>query len=182
MKKEHYIDNQEFLRALDKYGVDVRRAKRLKQEKPQVPNYIGECFIKIANHLAYKINFINYSFREDMVLDAIENCLIYIDNFSSKKSKNPFAYFTQITYYAFLRRIAKEKKQLHTKYKYIESLDIDSIIHQVGDEGEYPATFIEYLKKQASTAQHELEAEKNTEKKITRKPKYMEKNKTTLEV
>ena len=92
------------------------REKRLAEEKgdpkPQVSEYIGECFVKIANHLAYKSNFVNYTFREEMILDGIENCITYIDNFNPEKSKNPFAYFTQITYYAFLRRIQKERNNL----------------------------------------------------------------------
>jgi hypothetical protein len=97
-ESKHYIDNKQFLAALVEYKKEVNRAKRHNEERPQVPDYIGDCFIKIANHLAYKSNFINYSFREDMILDAIENCLIYMDNFDPKKSSNPFAYFTQITY------------------------------------------------------------------------------------
>ena len=93
------------------------REKRLAAEekgdpKPQVSEYIGECFVKIANHLAYKSNFVNYTFREEMILDGIENCITYIDNFNPEKSKNPFAYFTQITYYAFLRRIQKKRNNL----------------------------------------------------------------------
>lgn len=170
---KHYIDNKEFLQSLIDYKKLVKRAERKKEERPQVPDYIGDCFIKIANHLAYKSNFINYSFREDMILDAIENCLIYMDNFDPAKSTNPFAYFTQITYYAFVRRIQKEKKHLQTKYKYIESLDIDSIIRQAHDEGEYNNDFVRFLKKQADTAQQELSDTKK-EKKMTRKPKYLQ--------
>ena len=169
----HYINNQEFLAALINHKENVLEAANKKEEKPQVPNYIGECFIKIANQLAFKSNFINYSFREDMILDAIENCLIYMDNFDPKKSSNPFAYFTQITYYAFIRRIQKEKRHLQTKYKYIESLDLGSIIRQAGDEGEYSNGFVQYLKKQVDTAQKELEVTKK-EKKPTRKPKYLQ--------
>jgi hypothetical protein len=134
---KHYIDNKQFLAALIEYKKEVARAKKNNEERPQVSDYIGDCFIKIANHLAYKSNFINYSFREDMILDAIENCLIYMDNFDPKKSSNPFSYFTQITYYAFIRRIQKEKKHLQIKYKYIESLDIEGIIRQAHDEGNY---------------------------------------------
>ncbi len=173
-ENKHYIDNAAFLQALIDYKKEVRKAEREKEEKPQVPDYIGDCFIKIANHLAYKSNFINYSFREDMILDAIENCLIYMDNFDPKKSSNPFAYFTQITYYAFVRRIQKEKRHLQTKYKYIESLDIDSIIRQAHDEGEYANAFVSYLKKQADAAHQEFNDNK-VEKKVTRKPKYLQK-------
>jgi len=171
---KHYIDNKQFLAALIEFKKEVNRAKRNEEERPQVPDYIGDCFIKIANHLAYKSNFINYSFREDMILDAIENCLIYMDNFDPKKSSNPFAYFTQITYYAFLRRIQKEKKHLQTKYRYIESLDIEGIIRQAHDEGSYDNGFIRYLKQQADTAQKELYDTKK-DKKMTRKPKYLQK-------
>jgi hypothetical protein len=176
-KKEdnkHYIDNKAFLQALIDYKKEVMDAKAANEERPQVPDYIGDCFIKIANHLAYKSNFINYSFREDMILDAIENCLIYMDNFDPKKSTNPFAYFTQITYYAFVRRIQKEKRQLQTKYRYIESLDIEGLIRQVHDEGSYDNGFIKYLKQQADIAQQELHDTKK-EKKMTRKPKYLQK-------
>ena len=170
---KHYIDNKEFLNALTEHRKLVQGAIQKNEEKPRVPEYIGDCFIKIANHLAYKSNFINYSFREDMILDAIENCLIYMDNFDPEKSKNPFAYFTQISYYAFVRRIKKEQKHLHTKYKYIESLDVDSIILQSHDDSDYANAFVSYLKKQADVAHQELNAVK-TEKKMVRKPKYLQ--------
>ena len=88
-------------------------AKSLNKPVPPVSNYLGECFLKIANHLSYRPNFINYTYRDDMISDGIENCLQYIHNFDPEKSKNPFAYFTQIIYYAFIRRIQKEKKQTH---------------------------------------------------------------------
>jgi len=174
--KHHYIDNKEFLKAITDYRKEVRRAVRLKEEKPRVPEYIGECFIKIANQLAFKSNFINYSYREEMISDAIENCLTYVDNFDPKKSKNPFAYFTQITYYAFVRRIQKEKRLLHTKYKYIESLNIDDIIRQAGDEGDYANSFVDFLKKQSDTAQQEIRDSKRDKdaSKLKRRPKYLQ--------
>lgn len=184
MKKsenKHYIDNKQFLAALIEHKKNVNAALENKEEKPQVPEYIGDCFIKIANHLAYKSNFINYSFREDMILDAIENCLIYMDNFDPDKSTNPFAYFTQITYYAFVRRIQKEKRHLQTKYKYVESLDLDSIIRQAHDEGEYANAFVTYLKKQVDAAQQELTDIKK-EKRVTRKPKYLQQLDDDLEL
>ena len=131
----HYVNNKEFLVAMTAYRESVQEAAEKGKDKPRVTEYIGECFVKIANHLAYKSNFVNYTFREEMILDGIENCITYIDNFNPEKSKNPFAYFTQITYYAFLRRIQKEKKQLDTKYKYIQNLDMQSIIDVKRDMG-----------------------------------------------
>ena len=118
----HYIDNKEFLARISEYRESRIEAEESGEEKPQVTNYLGECFVKIANHLAYKSNFVNYTFRDEMILDGIENCLTYMDNFDPAKSKNPFAYFTQITYYAFIRRIQKEKRQQETKMKSWKSL------------------------------------------------------------
>jgi hypothetical protein len=133
-KSEHYVNNKEFLDALIEYKRKVREAaekeipgitdEQLKTwkspNKPQIPRYIGECFLKIATHLSYKTNFINYIFIDEMISDGIENCIQYVINFDAEKSKNPFAYFTQVIYYAFLRRIAKEKKQLEIKNKILE--------------------------------------------------------------
>lgn len=120
-QSNHYVDNEEFLRVLVKYQKDVRRAKRNKEDKPPIPNYIGECFMKIAEHSSYRHNFVKYSWRDEMIADGIENCLMYFENFDPKKSKNPFAYFSQIIYYAFIRRITKEKKQQYVKYKSLEN-------------------------------------------------------------
>lgn len=177
----HYIDNKQFLAAMIEYRECVQDAIAKGVEKPRVPEYIGECFIKIANQLAFKNNFINYSFREDMILDAIENCLTYIDNFDPAKSNNPFAYFTQITYYAFVRRIQKEKRHLQTKYKYIESLDIDSVIRQAHDDAENGNQLVNYLKKQVDLARQEMTEEKK-ETAMKRKPKYLQKSVAVEEI
>ena len=128
-KKEHYVNNKEFLEAMKAYKKSVNKAKREKREKPPVTDYIGSCFLKIANHLSYRPNFINYMYKEDMISDGVENCVQYIDNFDPAKSKNPFAYFTQIVYYAFLRRIAKEKRQMDIKDKIIEKSGFDQVFH-----------------------------------------------------
>jgi len=114
---KHYVSNADFLQAIIEYRLKVKEAKDTDKEKPRLSNYIGACFLKIAEHLSRKPNFISYSFREEMISDGIENCIQYVDNFDPDKSKNPFAYFTQIIYFAFLRRIMKEKKQLYVKYK-----------------------------------------------------------------
>ena len=119
-RSEHYVNNKEFLAALIKYQEDIEIARLQDKIKPVIPRYIGECFLKIANHLSFKPNFVNYMFKEDMISDGIENCVQYIHNFNPEKSKNPFAYFTQIIHYAFLRRIQREKRQLEIKNKIIE--------------------------------------------------------------
>ena len=121
---KHYVNNADFLQALIEYRLKVKEAKENDKEKPRLTNYVGECFLKIAEHLSRKPNFISYSFREEMISDGIENCIQYVDNFDPDKSKNPFAYFTQIIYFAFLRRIMKEKKQLYVKYKATEQFGI----------------------------------------------------------
>ena len=127
-KSEHYVNNKEFLEALIVYRTKVENAKENDLPKPRITNYLGECFLKIATHLSYKPNFVNYMFREDMISDGIENCVQYIYNFNPEKSRNPFAYFTQIVHYAFLRRIQKEKKQLDIKTKIIEKTGYDEVM------------------------------------------------------
>ena len=119
-RSEHYVNNKEFLAALIRYQEDIEIARLQDKPKPVIPRYIGECFLKIANHLSFKPNFVNYMFKEDMISDGIENCVQYIRNFNPEKSRNPFAYFTQIIHYAFLRRIQREKRQLEIKNKIIE--------------------------------------------------------------
>ena len=146
-KKEHYVNNKEFLEAMKAYKKSVNKAKREKKEKPPVTDYIGKCFLKIANHLSYRPNFINYTFRDDMISDGIENCLQYLDNFNPAKSNNPFAYFTQIIYYAFVRRIQKEKKQVTIKHKLIMDANYDDVSLQPGDDSEFKNQFREFLQK-----------------------------------
>ena len=136
-KGAHYIDNKEFHKAMIAWKELCKEAEEAGEERPQVTNYIGECFLKIANGLSYRPNFINYTYRSEMVSDGIENCLQYIHNFDPEKSKNPFAYFTQIIYYAFLRRIQKEKKQTHIKNKIIENRQYETFTVNEGDETIY---------------------------------------------
>ena len=115
------------------YRLKCQKADEKKRRKPVVTNYIGECFLKIANHLSYRPNFINYTYRDDMISDGIENCLQYMSNFNPEKSNNPFAYFTQIIYYAFLRRIQQEKKQLEIKNKILEKSNFDEVFESDSD-------------------------------------------------
>lgn len=139
---EHYVNNKQLLEAMivyrskveksffEKYDrIPTKHERRHNWEgKPQIPNYIGDCILKIATHLSYKPNFVNYMYREDMISDGIENCIQYIYNFDPEKSNNPFAYFTQIITYAFLRRIEKEKKQLEIKTRIIEKSGFDEVM------------------------------------------------------
>jgi hypothetical protein len=138
-KKRHYVNNPDFLAAMVKFRDAVIESKENGGERPRVSHYVGECLMKIAVNLSHKPNFSGYTYKEDMISDGIENCLLYIDNFDPEKSNNPFAYFTQIIYYAFLRRIAKEKKVLYTKLKYTEeSITLNNInTTQDGDNSDY---------------------------------------------
>ena len=123
--------------------IDWRETWPDEENIPPVTNYIGECFLKIATHLSYRPNCINYTYRDEMISDGIENCLQYVKNFNPEKSKNPFAYFTQINYYAFLRRIAKEKKQSHIKNKMIEREAYNSFTTMEGDSNTYQVDSID---------------------------------------
>ena len=163
-RKEHYVNNKEFLEAMKLYRKSVNKAKKEKQPKPPVTDYIGSCFLKIANHLSYRPNFINYTFRDDMISDGIENCLQYLDNFNPTKSNNPFAYFTQIIYYAFVRRIQKEKKQVTIKNKLITESNYDDMTLQPGEDKEFKNQFTEYLKKNMPIEEQQKIADSNKKK------------------
>ena len=121
--KAHYVDNAVFLEAMIQYKSEYDNAKKNDLDLPQISEYLGSVFLKIAQRLSFRPNFINYAFKNDMISDGIENCLHYIHNFNPEKSNNPFAYFTQIIYYAFIRRIQKEKKQLYIKYKSMQNYE-----------------------------------------------------------
>ena len=136
-RSEHYVNNKEFLAALIRHRENIEIAEIQGKEKPRIPRYIGECFLKIATHLSFKPNFVNYMFKEDMISDGIENCVQYIHNFNPEKSQNPFAYFTQIIHYAFLRRIQKEKKQLEIKNKILEKTGYDQVFDKDGSDDNY---------------------------------------------
>lgn len=143
---KHYVDNKKLLAAIVEYRNKTQEFNAGKHKiKPPIPNYIGECMLLIAQRLSYKPNFINYSYREEMISDGIENCVSYIDNFDPSKSDNPFAYFTQIIYFAFLRRIQKEKKQLYIKHKSLEnSLIMNTLIEQNEfDESEFAPAYVD---------------------------------------
>ena len=170
-KKEHYVNNKEFLQAMIDYRKSVNKAKREKRNKPPVTDYIGSCFLKIANHLSFRPNFINYTFRDDMISDGIENCLQYLDNFNPTKSNNPFAYFTQIIYYAFVRRIQKEKKQVTIKNRLITESNYDDMALQPGEDKEFKNQFTEFLKKNMPVEEQQKIADINAKKKKKRKKK-----------
>jgi len=137
---KHYVDNKKLFTVLVQYKGDVEERKTNGLSPPPIPEYVGLCILQIANKLSTKANFVNYMFREEMISDGIENCINYMHNFDPEKSQNPFAYFTQIIYYAFLRRIQKEKKQLYIKQKSLENLVLEGSVNesQPDDVFSYP--------------------------------------------
>ena len=151
-KSEHYVNNKEFLEALIIYRAQCARAEEAGKPRPRITNYLGECFLKIATHLSYKPNFVNYMFREDMISDGIENCVQYIKNFNPEKSSNPFAYFTQIIHYAFLRRIQKEKRQMDIRSKIIERSGFEEVMS--GDGDVYSSSDYNSIKENIQTKQY----------------------------
>ena len=150
--RPHYVDNKKFGAALVDYAAIVDKAKSENKPIPVVPNYIAECFLKIAEGLSHKVNFIRYTYREEMVMDAVENCLRAITNYNPNAetrtgTQNAFSYFTQICFFAFLRRIEKEKKQQDIKFKFIEQSGIEEFIASVeGDDTHGEQAFIDSLR------------------------------------
>ena len=133
-ESNHYVDNKKFYEEMVKYIDKYNEAKKLGKEPPRASNYIGECIWLIANRLSTNRNFLNYTYRKEMIGDAVENCLRYLHNFNPEKTKNPFAYFTQISYYAFLRRIEKEKKQSYVRWKSIENAIVNNTLVELPAE------------------------------------------------
>lgn len=138
-KAKHYVNNEKFFEAMSEYRKEYLEAKDNEEEPPPLPEYVGECILLMAERLSHRPNFMNYTFREEMIGDGIENCIMYASNFDPEKSKNPFAYFTQILYYAFLRRIEKEKTQLYFKFKKMN--DTDGIEEFVNNESSGDVVF-----------------------------------------
>ena len=165
--KEHYVNNKEFLAEMIKFKEMCAKAEKRGRRQPPITNYMGECFLKIANHLSYRPNFINYTFKDDMISDGIENCLQYVSNFNPEKSNNPFAYFTQIIYYAFIRRIQKEKKQAEIKQKLLNRVDIHQYETIDGDDATYTNSYVDYMQK--NTKDESPKKEKKVKKKIVKK-------------
>ena len=145
-KKQHYVDNKLFFAEMEKWKAEIDESDEVDDLPPMVTEYMGECFYKIATHLSYRPNFINYTYREEMIGDGIENCIRYAKNFNPEKSKNPFAYFTQIIYYAFIRRITKEKKQTSIKQKIIDNTSTKTYDIMEGDDDVYSNTYMEFLR------------------------------------
>ena len=138
-EKPHYVNNKQFSQSVVDYVMSVNEAREKMQDEPRITEYIGSCFLKIAEGLSHKPNFVGYTYREEMVMDAVENCIKAIMNYDVKKATrtglpNAFAYFTQITYFAFLRRIAKEKKQQDIKEKYMDFAGAEAFM----DIGDHP--------------------------------------------
>ena len=132
-KSIHYVNNADFSTAVVSYVEKVEKARKEETDIPKVPDYIAQCFLRIAEGLSHKANFIRYTYREEMVMDAVENCLKAIGNYNLEAATrtgkpNAFAYFTQITWYAFLRRITKEKKQQEIKLKYLTKSGVESFV------------------------------------------------------
>lgn len=173
-KPNHYVDNKRLYEEMCKYTQEYKAAVADGKQPPRASNYIGECIWLIANRLSTNRNFIGYTYRDEMIGDAIENCLRYIHNFNPEKSNNPFAYFTQIMYYAFLRRIEKEKKQTYIKYKTMEnSVAMNTLVELApGDAAHFNAAIMQMDMVKLATLTEKYDA-KQTEKK-TRMKKGLE--------
>ena len=148
--RPHYVNNAQFSQAVVDYVTILNEARNKEEQLPIVPNYIASCFLKVAEGLSHKANFIRYTYREEMVMDAVENCLKAIENYNLEAATrtgkpNAFAYFTQISWYAFLRRIAKEKKQQDIKFKYLSQSGVEAFLVDETDNN-VSAHFVDMLK------------------------------------
>ena len=165
-KPVHYVNNEDFLKAIIEHQKLCLEAEESGESKPRLSNYLGECVLKIATKLANRPNFINYSYKDDMILDGIENCIQYFHNFNPQKSKNPFAYYTSIIYYAFLRRIDKEKKQSYIRGKLIRDNTMESFELQGhdNDHDDFHNSYVGFMQDHG-TFDHDYEEKKKAKRK-----------------
>lgn len=165
--KRNYINNPDLLQALIDYKAKCKEAEDSGEQKPQVPKYIGEALYMIADRLGRKGNFSGYTFLDDMKMDGVENCLLYLHNFNPEKTQNPFAYFTQIIWFAFLRRIAKEKKQMYVRYASSLEILAQGGTYEGGDDNVMNFTSdVEYINDFVSSYESKMKTKKNQKKKI----------------
>ena len=161
----HYVLNKPLYEALVAWQKEVKKNQRHKLPKPPVPDYVAECMMKMANRLSQKAGFVNYTYREDMVGDALESCLRYIHNFNPSKSTNAFAYITQIIHNAFIRRIQKEQKQLYVKMRIVDDADfLGSYERQDGDSTHYNNSYVTYLQENKGDVISKFESWKESKK------------------
>src|SRR5210317_953435 len=176
--KEHYVNNKEFSQAVFDYAVEARECRESKTQPPKVTDYIAKCFIKIAEGLSHRPNFVRYTYREEMVMDAVENCLRAIGNYNIEASTrtgkpNAFSYFTQICYFAFIRRITKEKKQQDIKFKFIEKMGIEDFVAMGMDNetAEETMAYVDTLRQRIGTIRTKDEAIKQFAKEEKKREK-----------
>jgi len=184
-EKPHYVSNKDFSNAVVEYCTTVKEAKENGKDHPVVTNYIATCFLKIAEGLSHRANFVRYTYREEMVMDAVENCLKAIENYdieaATRSGKpNAFSYFTQISWYAFLRRIQKEKKQQDIKMKYIAEADISAFMDGDNEDGVYQqqsSPFVDTLRQRidvVKSADSEFKEYVKEEKKRKKRAVYVD--------
>ena len=171
-QQEHYVNNKEFTAAVAEFNASVKLAEEEGRTPPQMSNYIGECIYKIATRLSTRPNFINYTYRDEMICDGIENCIQYIKNFNVEKSNNAFAYITQICYYAFLRRIQKEKKQVYIKQQVISDITQETMDSIDGDTTGMVNTNVEWMQDNMNHVEYEP---RKTKREKTNKDKGLDK-------
>jgi len=183
--KPHYVNNRDFSEAVMDYAISAREAKAKDTKIPTVTDYIAQCFIRIAEGLSHRPNFVRYTYREEMVMDAVENCLRAINNYNIETATrtgkpNAFSYFTQICYFAFIRRITKEKKQQDIKFKFIEKMGIEDFVSMGMDNDTANETmaYVDTLRQRISTIRHKDTAIKE----FAKQEKQKEKNAKKLEL
>jgi len=176
--KPHYVNNREFSEAVMDYAVEAHECRKADKPVPTVPDYIAKCFIRISEGLSHRPNFVRYTYREEMVMDAVENCLRAIGNYNIETATrtgkpNAFSYFTQICYFAFIRRITKEKKQQDIKFKFIEKMGIEDFVAMgMDNEGaEETMAYVDTLRQRIGTIRTKDEAIKQFAKEEKKREK-----------
>ena len=171
--KPHYVNNKQFTQAVVDYANETKAAREAGDSDPMVPNYIAECLLKMNEGLSHKSNFVRYTYREEMVMDGVENCLKALANFDATAATrggnpNAFGYFTQISWFAFLRRIAKEKKQNDVRLKFIAESGMDEFMIDPDEDPEVAKavqSFVDNLRRRIDDVKEKDQKVKDFKKK-----------------
>ena len=176
-ERPHYVNNAEFSQAVVDYVRSVNDANDKGLPVPVMPRYVAECFLKIATGLSHATNFVRYTYREEMVMDAVENCLRAVKNYdvdaATRKGKpNAFGYFTQISWYAFIRRITKEKKQQDIKLKYLAESGLEEFMVDPNEDPQVAKavqSFVDNLRRRIDDVKEKDDKIQQYKKKLTTK-------------
>ena len=151
----YYVDKEHFTRCVIAEAREIRTAIANGDELPQISDYVAECIFKICTKLSNSGKFRSYTFLEEMVGDSIVDCVAAVKNFDPEAKTrsgkpNAFGYFTQVAWFAFLRRINTEKKQWAKQNKIRSTLTVHDFGDHIDTDDKATQILNRYIEEQVS--------------------------------